>query len=336
MIEFARRHKAWLTAALTLVIFVVALMVLRKMLAHLRWSDVMDELSRTSSRKVMLAAMCSLGSYMALMFYDGLALRIVGRKIGALRVAMTSFIAYGVGHSVGLSSISGGSVRLRMYSAAGLSPLEIAAVIALCSITFVLGVSTLMGLSLILKADVATTVLHIPGYAAQGLGLLILLGVGGYLGFTAGRGSPVTLRGISFSLPPLPLSLAQLSVSCVDLSCAAATLYFLLPHQLHYTFPAFVGLYVLAIAAGVASNVPGGLGVFESVMLLMLPNVPKDKLLGAVLLYRVLYYLVPFFLSLLLLAWSEWRTQSKSPEKAQVLGDTGKVVSLPPRKTRRY
>jgi phosphatidylglycerol lysyltransferase len=311
MFALIQRYKAWLLPAVTLLIFSVAVVVLHHSLSHLRWADVLEELERIKLRHILLAAACALGSYSTLTLYDALALRIVGHKLPFWRIAETSFAAYSVGHSVGLSSISGGSVRLRLYSAFGLSTLEIAAVVALCTITFTLGVSTLLGFSLILETNEAHAILHIKAQSAQVLGVAILLAVAAYLLVTAVRRRPVMIGGKTFKLPPFHLSFAQLLVSCVDLSFAAATLYFLLPDQMLLSFPAFVGIYVLAIAAGVASNVPGGLGVFEGVLLLMLPDVPKDKLLGAVLLYRTLYYLLPFVLGILLLLWGEWETQSR-------------------------
>jgi uncharacterized membrane protein YbhN (UPF0104 family) len=336
VMQFLHRYKAWLTACLTLTIFVGALWVLRDMLAHLRWSDVLDELGRASNKKITYAALCTVASFIALGFHDGLALKIIGRKLSAWRIASTSFISYGIGHSVGLSSLAAGSVRLRLYTAYGLAPVEIGAVIALCSITFTLGVFFLVGLSLIMKAGVAAAILHLPHDTARWLGLLILLCVGGYMGFTAGHDkSPVTIRGTTMQLPPLHLGLAQLLVSCGELIFAAATLYFLLPPQLHLSFPSFVGLYVLALTAGVVSNVPGGLGVFEGILLIMFPNVPRDKLLGAVLLYRVLYYVVPFMLSLPLLLWSEWgaqRESAKTRREDAAEREAGKVIPIASRK----
>ncbi|TXH05792.1 MAG: bifunctional lysylphosphatidylglycerol flippase/synthetase MprF [Nevskiaceae bacterium] len=309
MLALIQRYKAWLMPAITLLIFSLAMVVLYRSLSHLRWADVVDELRRMPRRDVLIAMFCAMGSYVMLMFYDGLALKIVGHKLPYWRIAETSFTAYAVGHSIGLSSISGGSVRLRQYSAAGLKPLEIAAVIALCSITFMLGVSTLLGLSLIMEAHDAHKILHIHPPVARALGILILVLVTIYLTATALRREPLTFKGQRFTLPALHYSLAQLLTSCIDLSFASAALYFLLPDNLVPNFPAFVGLYVLAIAAGVASNVPGGLGVFEGVLLLVLPDVPEDQLLGAVLIYRVLYYLVPFMFGIVLLLWGEWDTQ---------------------------
>ncbi|MES2491047.1 MAG: bifunctional lysylphosphatidylglycerol flippase/synthetase MprF, partial [Pseudomonadota bacterium] len=315
MIALIQRYKAWLMPAVTLLIFSVAAFVLHRSLSHLRWADVVEELARTPSHHIWLAALCAFGSYAMLTIYDLLSLRIIGKKLPLWRVIETSFTAYAVGHSVGLSSISGGSVRLRQYSADGLKAMEIAAVIALCSLTFTLGVATLLGLSLLLEGEQAQTVLHIKLPVAHWLGAMVLFVVAIYLLITAVRQRPLTIGGQAFKLPSIHFSAAQLITSCIDLSFAAAALYFLLPDQLGLSFPAFVGIYVLALAAGVASNVPGGLGVFEGVLLLMLPDVPKDKLLGAVLLYRLIYYIVPFMLGMALLLWGEWEVQSKRLEQ---------------------
>lgn len=340
---FLHRYKGWFTAALTLAIFIGALVVLSDMLAHLRWRDVVEELQRTTARKLWWAGLCAALSFVALGFHDGLALKIIGRKLSVLRTAKTSFIAYGIGHSVGLSSLAAGSVRLRMYTAYGLNAVEIGAVIALCSMTFAMGVSFLIGLTLLFKAKMAFSILHIPHDLAQVLGLLIVVAVGMFLGFTAGRRTPVMLHGAPLSLPPLHLGVSQLLVSCGELVFAGATLYLLLPMgvQAKMSFVNFLGFYVMALAAGVVSNVPGGLGVFEGLLLIMFPNVPKDKMLGAVLLYRFVYYAMPFLLSLPLFVYFEWQARVRKKyaleqdarAAAMTPPDPTKIVDLQARKT---
>lgn len=293
----------------TIVIFCLALWVLDRSLAHIRWSHVLLRLEDTPLTSVLLSILCVAGSYFMLTLYDFLALRVIGHRLPYRIVAKTAFIAYAIGHSVGLSSISGGSIRLRRYADDGLSALEIGGVILLCTVTFALGVATLLGFSLIFEAGQAETVLHINHAVARNVGAALLTGIAAYLLFTAVRRANVTVSGRRFALPRLRYSARQTLASCADLSFAAASLYFLLPASVDLSYPSFVGIYVLAIAAGVISNVPGGLGVFEGVMVLLLPEVPKEKLLGAVVLYRVLYYLLPLILGLILLAWGEWEAQ---------------------------
>ncbi|MGH8460390.1 MAG: bifunctional lysylphosphatidylglycerol flippase/synthetase MprF [Stenotrophobium sp.] len=304
-----RGIRDWLMPAFTLLIFCAALWVLNRSLHHIHWSHVLAQLEGTPSLSVLLSALCVAGSYTMLTLYDFLALRVIGHRLPYPRVAKTSFIAYGVGHSVGLSSISGGSIRLRRYADDGLSALEIGGVIVLCTLTFALGVTTLLGFSLIFEAGQAETALHLNHGAARVAGELVLAGVAGYLLFTAVRRAAITVNGRRFALPRLRYSARQTLVSCADLGFAAASLYFLMPAGIHLSYLAFVGIYVLAIAAGVVSNVPGGLGVFEGVLVLLLPEVPKEKLLGAVVLYRILYYLLPLALGLVLLATGEWEAQ---------------------------
>ncbi|MGH8455388.1 MAG: bifunctional lysylphosphatidylglycerol flippase/synthetase MprF [Stenotrophobium sp.] len=310
--DSARGYRAWLMPAFTLIIFSVAMMVLDKSLAHIKWAHVMEHLAATPLPSILLSVLCVGGSYFMLTGYDWLALRVIGHRLPYARVAQTSFMAYAVGHSVGLSSISGGSIRLRRYTSDGLSAIEIGGVVVLCSITFALGVSALLAFSLIFKAGEAQAALHINRHVAQMSGALMLLGIVFYLVLTASRRAAVTVGGKCFALPSYRYSMRQLLCSCADLSFAAASLYFLMPSGLGISYPAFIGLYVLAIAAGVVSNVPGGLGVFEGVMVLLLPAVPKDKLLGAVLLYRILYYLLPLMLGLALLLWREWGDQREN------------------------
>ena len=304
-----RGIRDWLMPAFTLLIFCVALWVLDRSLHHIRWGHVLERLADTPGLSVLWSLLCVAGSYAMLTLYDFLALRVIGHRLPYLRVAKTSFIAYSIGHSVGLSSISGGSIRLRRYTDDGLSALEIGGVVLLCTLTFALGVATLLGFSLIFEAREAEAILHVSHDTARVMGELMLAGVAACLLFTAVRRAYVTVGGRRFTLPRLRYSARQTLASCADLSFAAASLYFLMPPEVSLSFPAFVGIYVLAIAAGVVSNVPGGLGVFEGVMLLLLPAVPKEKLLGAVVLYRILYYLLPLMLGLVLLAWGEWDAQ---------------------------
>lgn len=300
-----RDRKALIAAVLTLAVFVAALAVLHHSLQELRWHDVVTYLGGVPASAIAYAVLCSAGSYTALTLYDSIALRIVGKPLPYPRVALTSFIAYAIAHNVGLASVTGGSVRLRAYAAEGLSTMEIAVVVGLCSLTFVLGASLMLGFSLLLEAGEAASVLHVSMPLAQLIGAALLALLAGYLLMTALRRAPVTLGNWTVHLPRLPQTLGQLGASCLDLGFAAATLYLLLPQELQLHYPAFLGLYVIAIAAGVISNVPGGLGVFESVLILLLPQVPTEELLGSILLYRVLYYFAPFGIALVLLAGRE-------------------------------
>ena len=126
-----------------------------------------------------------------------------------------------------------------------------------------------------------------------------------YLLLACSRHEPLRWRKIVIPVPSGRIAFAQIGVACADLLCAAGVLYVLLPQQAEIGFAAFAGLFLIAIAAGIISNVPGGVGVFESVLLLLFRSVPADHLLGALLAYRLIYYLTPFAVALALLGVHE-------------------------------
>lgn len=308
----ARQYKTWLLAAITVLVFAAALWVLHRSLAALSLADVLAHLRAVPGGSVLAACLFTAGSYLMLTFYDYLALRGVGEKLPWPRVALTSFIAFGIGHSVGVSSISGGSIRYRDYSAAGVPALNIAGVVALVSLTFVLGIGTLLGVSLLVAAEDAVQVIHLHPWQVQGIGAVILGLVIAYATMTRLRRTPIRIGSRSFSLPPFALTLRQILVASTDLCLVAATLFVLLPDSIALNYPGFVGLFVLAVYAGTLSNVPGGLGVFESVLILLLPGAPPEAVLGSVLLYRIIYYLLPFMLAIAALGLRAVASQRKA------------------------
>ena len=246
----------------------------------------------------MLALACTALGYLILTLYDALALRALGRSLGPWRTMATSFMAFSIGNNLGVAALSGGSVRYRLYSAMGVPASEIAWIIGFCTLTFSLGVIALLGLSLLVEAGSAATVLHIRQSVATGVGVTLLALVAAYLVFTAARRRPLEIGSLSLTLPRFSTAAMQVAVGCADLAVCAAVLYVLLPTGHGVSFEAFTGLYVLALAAGTFSNVPGGLGVFESAIIACLPQVGAAALLGSLVVYRVIYYLVPFAIAL--------------------------------------
>ena len=292
-------------AVLTLGILAAALWVLRKSLAGLHWQTVLDHLRALPPMHIAIAAGFAAVSYGMLTLYDFLAVRFVGGRLHWRQVAPISFTAYAFGHNLGISVLSGGALRLRGYGRLGLSSVQVAGVIALCAIAFGMGCNVLLDLALLLEPQLAAQILTISPDTARLLGLanaaLLLL----WLWFTCGRKKPLRLAGHDFPTPSYAFSGRQIVVAVMDLAASSAAFYWLLPAEAPLTYPAFAGCYVLAMAAGIASNVPGGLGVFESVLLLTMPGVARVEIVGAALAFRVVYYLLPFTLALLLLAARE-------------------------------
>ena len=283
----------------------VAVFVLHHLLGKYHWRDILERVQAISNTKLLRAAFFTCAGYGCLTLYDALAVRFAGARVPYARVALISFMGYAIGHNVGLNSISGGAVRYRAYTALGLSAKQIATIIAFGTLTFFLGASVLLGVSLLSNAGMSGSVLHVHAWLALVAGGLLLVAVAAYLWLVCTRHAPIKFRKFEIPVPKPRVAFAQIGISCVDMLCATSVLYVLLPREAAIGFFAFAGVYLLALAAGAVSNVPGGIGVFEFVLLLLMPSVPKDRLIGALIAYRAIYYFAPFAIALVLLGAHE-------------------------------
>jgi phosphatidylglycerol lysyltransferase len=283
----------------------VALFSLHHLLGQYRWADILGHVRAIPPGKLLRAAMFSAAGYACLTLYDALAVHFAGARVPYARIALISFMGYAIGHNVGFNTLSGGAVRYRAYSALGLGAKQIATIIAFGTVTFLLGAGLLLGLSLISQAGMSGSALHVHASLARVAGGFLLAAVAAYLWLVCTRHEPLRFRRLVIPVPKARIAFAQVAVACADLLCAASVLFVLLPGHAEISFGAFAGVYLIAIAAGVISNVPGGIGVFETVLLLLLPAVPKDRLLGALVAYRAIYYFAPFALALALLGLHE-------------------------------
>jgi phosphatidylglycerol lysyltransferase len=296
-----------------LVLFGFALWWLHHVFAAYRWHDILAHVHAIPLSALLRAAAFTVASYACLTLYDVLAVRYIGAKFGYPRLALISFMAYGIGHSVGSNTLSGGAIRFRAYSALGLSATQIATIVAFGTGTFCLGAAFLLGLSLLTQAGFSSTVLHLPAPVIRAAGIGLIGVVVAYLALASMHRAPLRLRKLELPILQPSVALAQVAVACADVLLSAGVIYTLLPPEATLNFAAFAGIYILAIAAGIISAVPGGAGVFESVLLVLLNSVPRDRLLGSLLAYRAIYYLVPFALALALLGLHEvWVQRTRS------------------------
>lgn len=299
-----RKVPAW-TALLGIGLFAVALVWLHHVLGQYRWQDILAHMRAIPAAHLWGAVLLTVAGYAILTLYDVLGLRFAGARVPYPRLALISFMGYAIGHNVGVNTLSGGAVRFRAYSALGLSAKQIATVIGFCTVTFALGAAFLLGLSLLSQATLSAEVLHLHRGLILLAGLVLLAAVGAYLRLAWSRHETLRWRKLVVPIPGAGLAAAQIGTACADLLCAAGVLYVLLPPQAAIGFAAFAGMFLIAIAAGIVSNVPGGVGVFESVLLLLFRSVPADRLLGALLAFRLIYYLGPFAIALALLGAHE-------------------------------
>ena len=303
--------RKWLGPIASVVVLAIALTVLARLTHSLRLRDVLAQLHAIPWSMLLVSGALTVGSYSVLTLYEMLAVRTAGRSLGYLMPALTSFVAYAVGHNVGFSALSGGAVRYRSYSLAGLSASEIAQIIAFSTLTFALGSGTLLGIALIATAARSATLLHVSPSVLFALGTLILTGITAYVTITALRKAPLEVRGWQVKLPSFGTTWLQLGLSVTDLTLVSSALYVLLPDGANISYPAFLAIYLVGMVAGVISTVPGGLGVFESVLLILMPGITARALLGSLLAFRVIYYVLPFLFSLAAMVGHEaWRNRA--------------------------
>ncbi len=317
-IPFAKKLLVQIGAFVSLTIVCLALWVVYRTLQSIQLSDVLEQFRALPATSVLLAFLLTAGAYFVVSGYDMLALYHVGRPVPYRRAALAGCLANAFGTNLGFAVVTGGAIRYRIYSNAGLSALEIAGVTTMSAVTASLGVGVLLMLSLLFGADeAAASVIHLPLAWKRMLGGLLLAFVVVYL--TAAVFRPLSIRTDSWSLrlPSAKTAAAQVALGSIDLMLISAIIYVLLPAYAETSFFAFLGVFALALIAGVASHVPGGIGVFESVMLLGLPEVAPDALLGAILLFRCVYYLVPLSLAAVVLAIHEASMQQVRIERAR-------------------
>jgi uncharacterized membrane protein YbhN (UPF0104 family) len=288
---------------LVVLLLAVAFWRLQHQLQGFHFYGIVHSLVGIPRWRLFSAMVLTILSYLLLTGYDVLALHYLRRPLRYGKIALASFIGHVFSYNAGLSILGAGAVRYRLYSSWGLPAAEIAKVIAFCSLAFWMGVFTVAGVALLLEPPRLLTALPVPLAYLRWLGALFLGLVVSYLAWGAVQKGPLKLRGWEFSLPSIPFSLGQLGLSTLDWGLAGSVCYILLTPSSEVSFPAFLGVFVVAQVAGLISHVPGGIGVFETVILLFLsPSAPASSLLASLLAYRGIYYLLPLVVASFLLA----------------------------------
>jgi len=301
-----KRPWPFLRPLLMIALFAIALRILGTTLAHYRWHDVMGYLEALPATQVIAAAALTILGYLMMTGYDTLAFRYIRHPLPYRRIALASFIGYAFNNNIGLSGLVGGSLRYRLYNAWRLTAVEIAKIIAFYTITFWLGFVLLGGSLFIFAPPQVPHAVHLPFNSIRILGFVLLLPALAYLTWVIVRRQPVRIRQWEFELPQPRLMVAQILISGADWILAAAVLYILLPDNLPTGFTDFVGIFLLAQIAGIASNLPGGLGVFEAIVLIFLaPYFSASAILGSLVAFRAIYYLFPLIIATILLASHE-------------------------------
>jgi len=292
--------------ALSLVIIVTAGVVLFRMLRTIEIHELIQALKATEARDVILASLFVAAGYFTLTFYDLFALRTIGRDdVSYATAALAGFTSYSVGHNIGASAVTGGAVRYRVYSTHGVSAIEVAKICFVAGLTFWLGNATVLGLGIFYAPEAASSIDQLPAWFNRLLGAAVVLVLVCYVIWVWRRPRVIGRNNWQVTLPGGPLTLLQIAIGIVDLAFCAAAMYLLLPDEPHIGFITLSVIFVSATLLGFASHSPGGLGVFDAAMLVALWQFDREDLLAGLLLFRLLYYIIPFIIAVAILGGRE-------------------------------
>lgn len=328
ILAWADCHRDGLGLAATAIVLVLCGFALNRLLAEMRVADVGRSIADLPANAVGASLGFAALSYLTLMGYDWSALRYVGRRLPRRVTALASFCGYAIGNTVGFALLTGGSVRFRIYSAAGLPADDIGRVTLFCIIAFGFGICAVSGIGVLLRPALLVDILHLPPLVLETTSVAMIAGIIGFVVLCATRRT-LRWRRMTVPLPSPTLVAGQLTISAIDLCFASAALWMLLPADLAYPFFAFLPLYCVAIVAGILSHVPGGLGVFEAVFVYALGDRTEiGPLVGALVVYRLVYYVLPLLVAGALLGLNELRRQIPATVAAfdRLVEVTGEIV----------
>ncbi len=248
----------------------------------------------------LLAVAATLFAYWALAWYDRIALIHLNRTKGIswLYITICSFTTYAISHNIGASVFSGGMVRYRAYTAKGLSAPEVAVLVALCSFTFGFGTILLGGVVLLYEPEIVEPLLPISIWVTRLIGFAmlafcILYTIGSWLQL-----KPLVIRNFKLEYPGLHVVWRQWIAAPMELLGAAGIIYFALPGESNPGFMLVLGAFLLSFSAGLLVQAPGGIGVMEVIFLKVMPGLPATEVFAALLVWRLLYLLVPLAISI--------------------------------------
>ena len=291
----------------TIAIFCVAVAVVVREFAGVSPREVLARFAALPASRVSAAAGLTVASYLLLAGYDFLALWYVKRRLHFFDVLYVSFTSFAFSNAIGFQLLSGGSTRYRIYTRFGFKAVEIGEIVAFCTFTYALGVITVGGVVAVFNPADLTAVLPLPQWLISAFGLVLLAVVATYAAIAAIWRKPVAFGRYRLRPPSPGLALAQIALASVDAMLASTVLYVLLPGEPGLTAWSFLGVYIVAATASVLSWVPSGLGVFETIIVVMTAPASKAAELGALIAYRMIYFIAPLLVAMVLFAAREFR-----------------------------
>jgi glycosyltransferase 2 family protein len=295
--------------AASVLIIVFAVTTLVRTLKGVDSSIILTALTEIAPYRIGLAALCVVGAFCTLTFYDFFALRTIGKTHVPYRIAaMSSFTSYTIGHNIGATVFTGGAIRFRIYSDYGLTAIDVAKICFLSGLTFWLGNLFVLGIGMVWHPWAASAIDLLPHAMNRLIGLGCLAGIAAYLVWlsTGKARRELGQNGWKVVLPSAKLTFLQILIGVIDLGFCALAMYLLMPAQPYIDFVSLAVVFILATLLGFASHAPGSLGVFDAAMLVALPEFSREQLVATLVVFRILYFMIPFGISISIMGMREF------------------------------
>ncbi|MBE9206942.1 UPF0104 family protein [Nostoc sp. LEGE 06077] len=291
-----------------LLLLMLSVWAIANELREYHYDDILRAIAAIPKKSLIWATGLTALGYLVMMGYDILGFAYIHRSLHWSKIAWTNFISSSFSNTIGFALLTGSAIRYRFYSRWQISRIAIAQIIAFVNFTFWLGMFAVAGVLFLIHPLVIPPQLHLPFTNVRPIGVIFLSLIGVYLISSLTIKQPFIIRTHEFCLPSFQIALMQIIVSSFDWMFAAAVLYSLLPNNTNLSYLDFLGIYLLAMFAGIVSNLPGGLGIFETVILLIIAaKVSAAAILGSMLAYRGIYYFLPLLLATGLLIFDQIR-----------------------------
>jgi glycosyltransferase 2 family protein len=322
-----------LGVAASLMIIAFAITHLLRTLKGIDTSVVLTALTEIPRHNIGLAALCVCFAFCTLTFYDFFALRTIGKKHVPYRIAaLSSFTSYSIGHNIGATVFTGGAIRFRIYSDYGLNAIDVAKICFLSGLTFWLGNIFVLSIGMVIHPDAASSMDQLPAAVNRLIALGGLAAIAGYFVWLSmgEKRRELGQKGWKVVLPSAPLTLVQVLIGVVDLGFCATAMYLLMPASPSIDFMSLAVVFILATLLGFASHAPGSIGVFDAAMLVALPEFGREQLLATLLVFRILYFMIPFGIAISIMGTRElWMNVVQPWQERRRLAEACARANLP-------
>jgi uncharacterized membrane protein YbhN (UPF0104 family) len=315
--------------AASLLIITLAITTLVRTLKGVNTGVILVALTDIPLTHIVLAAFCVIGAFCTLTFYDFFALRTIGKKHVPYRIAaLSSFTSYSIGHNIGATVFTGGAIRFRIYADYGLTAIDVAKICFLSGLTFWLGNLFVLGFGMAWHPEAASAMDLLPAAINRLIAFGCLAGIAAYFTWLVMGKNRRELgqNGWKVVLPSARLTLLQILIGVVDLGFCACAMYLLMPMQPDIDFISLAVVFILATLLGFASHAPGSLGVFDAAMLVALPEFGREQLVATLVVFRILYFMIPFGIAISIMGTRElWLNVVRPWQERRRLNDSFKL-----------